>query len=116
MFLPYDVRLRFVAGGSQSNREALLASVELNASTLNIYSAVTPEAVYPSVNIKHYDFRRTSANGLGLITVDVWCEEIRINSTTALVNTAQPSGAAQINGGTVQGLAPSGAQTNSVWT
>ena len=114
VFLPYDVRLRFVAGGSESNRTALLASVEANASTLSIYSAVTPEMVYPSINIKHYDYRRTSINGVGMITVDVWCEEVRISSTSALSNTAQPSGASQINGGSVQGTTPSATQSGAI--
>ena len=116
VFLPYDVRLRFVAGGSESNRTALLASVDAAASTLSVYSAVTPEMVYPSVNIKHYDYRRTSVNGVGMITVDVWCEEVRINSTSALTNTAQPSGASQINGGSIQGTPPTTTQSATAFT
>lgn len=104
--MPFDIRMRFAAGGSLANREALLASIAAIAGTLNLYSAVMPESVYPNVNVMHYDFRRTSVNGLGLMVIDVWCQEIRVTTQSAGSAVASPSAADQINGGTVQGYTP----------
>lgn len=114
--VPFDVRLRFVSGGSESNRAALLSSIASVAGTLTLYSAVTPEKVYSSVNVKHYDYRRTAVNGVGMIILDVWCEEVRVTSNTTFANTAAPSGAGQVNDGTVQPVSPSAAQAAAVWT
>lgn len=114
--LPYDVRLRFASGGSQERRQALLTSIAAIAGTLTLFDAVTPEAVYSNVNVKHYDYRRTSVNGVGLIIVDVWCEEVRVTTGGAFSATQAPSGAAQVNGGTVQPTSASAAQAGAVWT
>ena len=101
VYIPYDVRFRFSAGGSQANRTALLQSIAAIAGNLQLYDAVSPEAIYLHANIKHYDYRRTSEHGVGLIIVDVWLSEVRPaggNST----DTASPTSAPPINNGTVQ--------------
>jgi|SRR5665647_1660865 len=77
VWLPFETRVRFASGGSEANRVALLASVKAISGTLQLYDVVTPEEIYTSVNVKHYDFHRTSTNGVGLITIDLWFEEIR---------------------------------------
>lgn len=78
--LPFDVRVKFAAGGSIQRREALLASIESIAKTLELYDVVTPEVVYSSVNVQHYDYRRTATNGNGLLTVELWLLEVRIGA------------------------------------
>ena len=99
--LPFDVRLRFTAGGNAANRAALLESIAAIAGTTALFDAVTPEVVYPSVTISHYDYRRTARQGLGLLQIDVWCLQVNENATLSS-GTAQPDGAAQVNGGSVQ--------------
>lgn len=74
---PFDVRVKFASGGTLTNREQLLQSVDNIAGDLNLYTVVTPEAVYNSVNVQHYDYRRTNTNGNGLITVEMWLLEVR---------------------------------------
>ena len=104
--IPFDARVRFTSGGSESNRAALLDSIAAIAGdTSNMYTVVTPEETYPNVTITHYDYSRTAVNGVGLLSVDVWCINVNVQSaTTGLTNTQSPSGASQNNGGTVQGL------------
>ncbi len=126
VILPYDVRIRFSAGGSLANRTAFLASIEAIAGDLNLYDVVTPESVYTSVNVVHYDFKRTASAGLGLITVDIWLLQVRVvngsqtsdatnpNSGTGTGETAAPSGADAVNGGTVQTTPATQAQTDAV--
>jgi len=70
---PFDVRFRFSAGGDDANRGALFASVkELFSDKSQKYMFVAPEDVFESVTISHYDYHRTSANGVGLVVIDVW--------------------------------------------
>lgn len=101
--VPFDARVRFSSGGSFSNRQALIESVQAIAGDLELYDVVTPEATYTSVNIVHQDYSRTAQNGAGLITLDVWLTEIRVTADPALSNSsAEPSGAPTANGGQVQ--------------
>src|SRR5689334_14305778 len=41
--LPFDVRVKFAAGGTLQNREQCLQSVQAIAKTLELYDVVTPE-------------------------------------------------------------------------
>jgi hypothetical protein len=103
VYVPYDARFRFVSGGSEANRAALLSSVQAIAGNLTLYDAASPEAIYLSCNIRHFDYRRTSTRGVGLIEVDVWLEQVNVGNSPAN-NTAQPSGADPVNDGSVQSI------------
>lgn len=111
---PFDVRLRFSAGGSEANRQALLDSIAAIADTIDLYDVVTPEVVYLNTNVVHYDYKRTSTNGVGLLVVDVWLVEVRVTATAAFSNTKSPSAAGQVNGGTVQTSAATPTQARAV--
>lgn len=107
--IPFDVRFIYTAGGSEANRADLLTSLEEIEGDLNLYEAVTPEKVYPNVNVIHVDYHRTSQNGVGLLVVSVFCQEIRQTTSAgtpssmgAIGETASASGADQINSGAVQ--------------
>jgi len=119
VFTPFDARFRFVAGGSEANRAALLASVQAIAGNLTLYDAASPEAIYIGCNIKHFDYRRTSTRGVGLIEIDVWLEQVMVTSSSQN-NTAQPSGASPTNDGSIQpidlGTVPGVTATNSIGT
>jgi hypothetical protein len=110
--IPYDARISFTTGGSAANRAATLASVAAVAGDTNLYDVVTPEAVYLSCNIVHYDYSRRSNEGLGLLKVDIWLLEVREAVSAAMSNTQDPSGASQQNGGTVQTVPATGAQSS----
>ena len=70
---PFDVRFRFSAGGNDANRGALIASVkELLQDKSQKYMFVAPEDTFEDVTISHYDYHRTSTNGVGLVVIDVW--------------------------------------------
>lgn len=112
--IPFDARFRFTAGGSEANRQAFLASIAAIAGDLNLYTVVTPDAIYPSVNITHYDYSRSANNGAGLISVDLWTLEVRETGGAAMSSTANPTASAQVNSGTVQTTAPTQAQTGYV--
>lgn len=112
---PFRIHIQFVSGGSLANREALLASIAAIGDTLTLYDVLTPEAVYIGVNVEHYDYRRASNNGLGLMIVDVGLLEIREEGVTDFKNTKSPSGYLATPTGNIQspalpGPLPSGVQ------
>lgn len=128
---PYDGRLTIVCGGAfsinaitsaisatsltgalnaltgESARAAFLNTLETIAASLDLYNIVTPEKTYTSANVVNYDYRRTAQDGATLLTADIWLEEIRIAPAPKFTNTATPSGANAVNGGTVQAAPPS---------
>lgn len=105
--LPADIRMRFSTGGSISNRQDFLNSIDEVMSTVDLYDIVTPEQVYLGYNFTHRDFHRTSENGVGLIVVDLWLTEIRVTSTAMYTATQQPGEAGQQSLGSVQPQSPS---------
>lgn len=93
--LPFDVRMRVAAGGSFSNRQALINTVQANANTLTLFNVVTPEITYPSCNIGHVDYHREATRGAGLIVMDIWMTQIRVTATASFSNTQVPGVAGQ---------------------
>jgi hypothetical protein len=113
---PYDARVSMTKGGTVSDRLSFLQSAQSAAASLNLYDILTPEQTYKNCNITHIDLRRTATNGVTLLTVDLWFEEIRIAASAKLSNTAAPSGADPVNGGTVQATQPTAFQQNQINT
>lgn len=94
---PFDVRLRFATGDTLAARQELLESAQAAVDSLELMDAVSPEAIYENVNPTHMDYRRTSVNGVGLIVVDVFCEQIRTTASSTFTSSStnsslQPSG------------------------
>jgi hypothetical protein len=101
-------------GGSEDKRKSLLDSVTTVAGDLEIYDVVTPEIIHESVNIEHFDYRRSSDHGVGLIEIDVWVTEIRAKVKPAFSKTKDPSGADPQSGGVVNPVATTPGQNSSV--
>lgn len=99
--LPFDVKVRVVSGGSESEREALLTAVHDAAATLDLFDVVSPERTYVGCNITHFDYKRSSSSGVGIIIIDIWFTEVRESATATFANTQQPGVAGQQNTGSV---------------
>jgi len=101
---PFDARIVFSVGGSDAERALFLSVCGQLANSLEIVSVVMPEITYPNANVTHYDFRRTARNGVSLLTVDVWVQEVRLTATSTFSQSAteDPSGASPTDLGTVQ--------------
>jgi hypothetical protein len=104
--MPFDVKVTMATGGSVSDRQALLDSVAAAGNTLNFYDVLTPEEVFTNCSINHWDQRRTASQGLGLLVVDIWLQEVRPAGAPTFSNTSQPSGANPQGGGLVQASTP----------
>lgn len=98
--IPFDPRVTMTAGGSDAARTAFLAAIDIACSSMDLYNIVTPEVVYPSVSLTHYDYRRVQRSGVTLLTVDLGFEEVRVTGTaqfTSSTNNGGTSGATLVN-------------------
>lgn len=109
--LPFDVRVRVTSGSSISDRQALLTAVLQVGNSLDLFDVLTPEQLFESVSCAHVDFVRRPQNGLGMLIMDLWFQEIRETDSTQFSNTQQPADAGGQNIGTVQPQAPSSSFT-----
>ena len=99
---PYDIRITLTIGGKVADRQQFLNTLTEVAASLDLYSIVTPEVIYLNANLAHYDYRRTSTNGVTLLTIDLWFMEIRVTIPAPFTNTSNPSSSAQSQQGYVQ--------------
>jgi hypothetical protein len=111
--MPAEIRCRFSAGGTESNRQNFLQSIEGIFNTIDLFDVVTPEAVYTNYNFTHRDWDRTADKGVGLIVVDLWLTEVRQTATAQYQNTQNPANAGQQGQGAVPTEQPS-ADTSSL--
>jgi hypothetical protein len=87
---------------SQASRGNFLQQLDAALRSLYLFTVVTPEKTYPSVNLSHCDYRRESHRGATLLTIDVWCQEVRVAARGAYSKTNQPTGTDPVDGGTKQ--------------
>ena len=109
---PFDARLSFTKGGSDVERAAFLKLVQQTTAALDLVSVAMPEFTYESANVTHFDFERKAKNGVSLLTVDVFLDEVRVTASTAFTEsqTQAPSGASPTDGGQVQPASPTAPQ------
>lgn len=96
--VPFKARVGFLIA---ETRRDFLANVEAAVASRNFVTIVTPEQSYPSANLTHYSFRREVRNGVTMILVDVWCEEVRVIGE-APNDTQSVNGATTTESGNVQ--------------
>ena len=111
---PFNARVTYAVGGAEAMRTAFLQAVQDAQDSLDLFDLIMPEFTYPDCCVTHHDFRRTSRSGVSLLQVDIWVEEVRIVSQAEYTSTAAPSGAAPVNGGTVQSMTPTSVQSSGL--
>lgn len=99
---PFDVRLRITKGGNEAARKSFLDTLEKLAAAKKVYSVVTPDRTYSSVNVVRIGYTRSAQDGVSLIAIDIGLREVRITAGAAFANTQDASGQAPVNTGTVQ--------------
>lgn len=114
-----DIRVRVTSGPDTADRQLLLNDAEAIAATLDLYDIVTPEKVYRSYNVSHYDVQRTAVNGVGMIVCDLWFAEVRqtqaasFTQTPTMTSTQNPTTGSPQGLGNVQPAAPSASVQSS---
>lgn len=127
---PFDIRMVMVCEGTNyvqravsaldlgigrqpMRRSDFLTTLDYMLDTTDLFTLVTPDALYKSVSLVHYDYRRESNNGAVMLIVEAWFQEIRLTaaaaySTTGGVTAAQakaPSGSDPASTGAVRAYA-----------
>ena len=104
---PYDARIAYLQGGSQSDRNNFIDTLESVVASLDLYTLIMPEFSWQNANVVHYELAtRKSDTGVTLLRAELWVQEIRQASAPTFSNTAQPSGADSVNDGAVQPFSP----------
>lgn len=86
---PYTPRLTYAVNG---NRSDFLSALDAAIQSLDLYVVTSPDANYPNANLVHYDYQRTIQQGVTLLLVNVWLEEVRQGTGPNLQNTASING------------------------
>lgn len=114
VFRPFEIPLRLSKGGTQSDREQFLNTLDDISGDTNLYTILTPEKTYPSVNITRSEiYRRGSSGAYFFAEVDISFIEIRQvtaqYSSTAMdtANAKDPDALPAVSQGLVQpGVVP----------
>src|SRR6185503_20084003 len=71
---PFLAHVQFAAGSTKEKRLALLESLGQASADGNMtkYDVFTPEVIYTSVSIQHFDYDRKAAEGANLLKIDVF--------------------------------------------
>lgn len=101
---PFQGRVTYMISGNVGLRHAFIQQLQALQASLTLLSLVMPDYTFPSCTIVHHDFDRSAHSGVSMYPVEIGVEEIRVTGTTQFTQTASPSGANQVNGGTVQTL------------
>lgn len=99
---PYEGRVTYAKGGSESDRSDFLADIDAAVASTDLFNLVTPDAVYINANLISYSYERRAEKGVNLLVVEIHIEEVRVTATTTFSNTKSPISNGAVNGGTVQ--------------
>jgi hypothetical protein len=95
--------------GAQTRDDFLSAADDLRES-LDTVVITTPDAIYDSVNLVHYDYRRESKQGVSLLLLQLWFQEIRVDQS-GQTQTAQPDGMDPSQNGQLSPVNPTASQS-----
>lgn len=119
-----DQALNSVLGtgfGQKMSRADFLAQLETMLRSLDLYDFVTPDYTYSSVNLVHYDYRKTATEGGVKVIADLYFREVRetvsaLYSTGGLPNifSDSPSAANPVNLGSITGTVPTTSQSSII--
>lgn len=115
--VPFDIRMRMVCGGniatSEMTRMSFLQRLEDMKASLDLYQLITPDFVYPSVNLVHFDYSRTAVNGVSLLMVEASFQEVRVTGEATYTNTKSDSSTGTVSQGNVVPSIPSKTQMSA---
>lgn len=75
--VPYDARVQLVCAKSEAARQEFLAQIEAAKQSTMLFRVVTPDVTYENANVIAYNYRRSSRQGVTLLIVEVFLEEVR---------------------------------------
>ncbi len=108
---PRETRVSVTKGGSDADRQAFLDTLDDMTASLDLFSVVMPDNVFPDSSLVRYDYVRSQERGATLITVEISFTEVRQTATSAFTDSKAPAGSAAVQGGPVQAQPATAQQT-----
>lgn len=110
--LPARNSVRISKGGSLADRAALLTQLDVLLATTDVFTILTPEKSYPSVNLERFTVMRKDKDSAYFLTdVDLYFREIQVtevvftNTASSTANAQAPSAQPEVNQGVLQPVA-----------
>lgn len=100
--VPQVFQVRMVKGGTKQERTDFIKAYKEIENDTNLYSVVTPEYIFPNVNIMSGQINRTMESGAGIIILDLTLQEIRLAAAGTYSATKVPAGSSMVNNGPTQ--------------
>ena len=115
--MPYDIHMKMVCSGniasSDMTRMRFLTQLDAMKASTDLYELVTPDYVYSSMNMLDYDYARTSENGVSMLMVEAYFQEVRVNAGAVYTNTASDSSTPTASSGNLVPNVPTAAQMSA---
>lgn len=108
---PGDCRVSVTKGGNDTERKAFLDALDVMLESTDLYSIVMPDQTMTNRDLLGIHYPRTAERGATLITVELSFEEVRVSAVAAFADSTQPEGNTATQGGPVQAVTPTIAQT-----
>lgn len=112
---PYDTSILLVKGGTEADRAAFLAQVDVVANSSALYTILTPEKTYLNVTVSRVQMSRKQSAGAYFVAVELYFENvISLNAQysasgtqgTDTSNASTPTAIPTVNNGIVQAQPP----------
>lgn len=100
--LPFMARVIMAKGGTLAERQSFHQAIEAIRGDRELYTVVTPEALYLDVNITRVELDRSQQRGAGMLVVELYLQEIRQKATAKFSNTRDPASDDNADRGSVQ--------------
>lgn len=107
---PAETRVIVTKGGSDVDRQAFLAALDVMIASTDLFDIVTPDSSFLDRNITRYDYSRDAERGATLLSVELVTVEVRQSATATFTDSKQPSGDKASNNGPVQPAVPTKTQ------
>ena len=112
---PIAIRLQLACTGVNMPRQAFLSALAALREGTTLVTIATPDRTYRNMALRGFGYRKTAERGAVTIWADTsWLESRSTGVQTGTPPTAQPSGAAAVQLGSVQPQALTAAQAASV--
>ena len=110
---PFVPRVVMRKGGTVSDRQTFINTLDAIRGDLNLYTVTTPEISYTSTNIEDVSYSRRAEQGATVIEATITLKQINVTASAAFTNVAVPTSQAQFQDGTVETTPPTPAQASA---
>lgn len=119
---PEGIRIKLACANEAMARGDFLSQLESMKQSVDVYDISTPDLLYESYTLTHYDYTRRATNGVSMIVAECHFEEIRqtgdatysASGSNAGVQSNSPSANDPVDSGTVSATNPTAAQSAAV--